>query len=225
MAIIYETINLYNLENRISPWRYIGSDQNNNPSYLGSNTDLKKDIMTLGEDKFIKNILEDCGEITNKELRKVESEKYLKPNKVRTDESYYNKTEHYGPGCGVKGMKHSTPRSKSHIEKIIQHRTGSVKDENARKLMRDKKIGTIASDTTKQKMSEARGGEKNHNSLSWTVVTPNNEILSIKGLRKWANDHSFNYYDIYNSRNGWKSVKHGTGSGGGRKKKEQQNAN
>lgn len=48
MAIIYETINLYNRDKGLSPWRYIGSDQHNNPSYLGSNKKLKEDIRRLG---------------------------------------------------------------------------------------------------------------------------------------------------------------------------------
>ena len=59
MAIIYETVNLYNQKHGINPWRYLGSDQHNNPSYFCSNHDLKKDIQLIGPEHFIKNILEE----------------------------------------------------------------------------------------------------------------------------------------------------------------------
>ena len=66
MTIIYETINLHNKEHGIYPWRYIGSDQFNNPLYLGSSRDLKKDIEILGRSAFMKIVLEECGDIENK---------------------------------------------------------------------------------------------------------------------------------------------------------------
>ena len=45
MSVIYETINMFNKVNGINPWRYIGSDQNNDLSYFGSSVDLKKDML------------------------------------------------------------------------------------------------------------------------------------------------------------------------------------
>ena len=225
MAIIYETINLYNKENGLSPWRYIGSDQHSNPEYFGSSLPLKEDISKLGTKYFVKNIIEDCGDIDNKTLRRIEAEKYLKPNKVKSDETYYNQSEIYGIGGGKKGMRHRVPRSKEHVEKIIEHRTGSTKDESARNLMRQRKLGSKATANTKRLMSVAHNGEKNPNSLSWTITTPDGETLNIKALRKWARDNNHNYYDIYDSKNGWTSIKHGTGKGGGRKKKEQTSGN
>jgi hypothetical protein len=221
MSIIYETINLHNKAKGVNPWRYIGSDQNNNPSYFGSSADLKKDILTIGVNHFVKNILEVFGDIPNKELRKIESEKYLKPKKVRSDDSYYNKTDRFAPGC-VKGMtwKHKNPRSDEHRAKIVNHRTGSIKSESARQLVRDKRLGTHLSIDTKKLMSGQRVGENNHNSLSWTVTMPTGETLNIVALRAWTRNNNYNFYDVYNSKNGWKTVKHGTGKGGGRHKKE-----
>ena len=218
MAVIYETINLHNFENGISPWRYIGSDQNNDPLYLGSNIDLKKDIEKFGIDRFVKTILEDCGNIQNKELRKIESEKYLKPNKVRTNNSYYNKSETFSPGCGQKGMKHSKkfPRT----EKWKESRMGYEVSEKSRELMILKKKNRKATDSTKKKMSERRYGEKNINALQWTIISPTGEIINITALRTWAKNNNHNFYDIYHSKNGWKTTKHGVGKGGRRKKKE-----
>lgn len=222
MAIIYETINLYNKERGITPWRYIGSDQHNNPSYLGSSVELNEDIKRLGVEFFVKNVLEDAGNIDNKTLRYKEAYEYLKPNKVKTDPTYYNKSDRYGPGGAMKkGTKQKKPRSQEHIEKIIAHRTGSTKSESARQIMRARKLGTKASINTKRKMSERRTGGKNPNALGWIVTTPTGETLNIKGLRKWAKDNGHNYYHIYNGTHGWKSVKQGQGKGGRRKKKEQ----
>jgi len=44
MPQIYETVNKYNRDNGIMPYRYIGSDQNDNPRYYGSSKDLNRDI-------------------------------------------------------------------------------------------------------------------------------------------------------------------------------------
>ena len=218
MAIIYETINLYNKVRGILPWRYLGSDQFNDKSYLGSSTSLKRDIELLGSNNFIKTVLEDCGNIENKDLRKIEAEKYLKPNKVSSDRSYYNKSETYSPGCGQKGMKHSEKFLRT--DKWKNSRIGHVVSDVTRKLMALKKEGRRATESTKTKMSAQRTGEKNVNSLTWAITTPEGEILNIVALRAWARINEHNFYDIYNSRNGWKSIKTGKGKGGGRKKKE-----
>jgi len=225
MSVIYETINLYNKQNNISPWRYIGSDQHNNPNYLGSNQALKIDIKRFGVKNFVKVILEDCGDIENKELRKIESEKYLKPHNVRKDPSYYNKTDHYGPGRGKLGMKHKVIRSEEHRKKISEHRTGSTKSVESRILMRDRKLGSKAKIETKEKMSLQRSGEKNINALYWTIITPDGDVFNVTGLRKWVKDNKYNYHAIYNSKYGWTSIKHGVGKGGGRKKKEKTSGN
>ena len=68
MAIIYETVNLYNKQHGINPWRYIGSDQYDNSSYFGSSYNLKKDIQLIGSDQFVKNILEELLQSADYEL-------------------------------------------------------------------------------------------------------------------------------------------------------------
>lgn len=223
MAIIYETVNLYNQKHGINPWRYLGSDQHNNPSYFGSNHDLKKDIQLIGPEHFIKNILEEFVDITNKELRKIEAEKYLKPNKVKSDTSYYNKSETYSPGCGQKGMKHSQRFART--EKWKNSRIGHVVTEDTRKQLSFKKQGTHAKDSTKKKMSSQRIGENNSNSLAWTITTPTGDVLNIVALRAWARNNNYNFYEIYHNKNGWTAVRHGTGNGGGRNKKEKTSGN
>ena len=52
--IIYKTVNLINKH------YYIGKDQQNNPTYLGSGLILAKAIKKYGKENFIKEILEEC---------------------------------------------------------------------------------------------------------------------------------------------------------------------
>lgn len=209
MAIIYETINLYNKARGILPWRYIGSDQFNDILYFGSSATLKKDIEVMGSANFVKTILEDCGDIENRELRKIEAEKYLKPNNVRPDMSYYNKSETYSPGCGQRGMRHSATFLRTDNWK--NSRTGHSVSEDSRKLMAEKKRGNKASLTTKKKMSQTRDSYDNPCALEWTIINPDKEVINIRSLRKWCRENNYDFYDIYHSRNGWNSTRHGTG--------------
>lgn len=221
MPCVYITENLHNKELGISPWRYIGSDQNDDPGYYGSNKDLKSDILSLGKDKFKKIVIKYYETINNKELRKIEADQFLKPNNVKDDPSYYNKSDRYGPGGSPKGVKHKKPRSEEHRKRISEHRTGSIKTESAREKMRQKKLGRKATDSTKELMSSQRTGELNHNALVWTVTTPAGIVHEVTALRAWCRENSVNYYEVYESRKGWTSIKHGTGKGGGRRKKQE----
>lgn len=220
MPCVYITENLHNKELSISPWRYIGSDQNDDPEYYGSNRDLKRDIAFLGKDKFKKIVIKYYETIDNKELRKIEADEFLKPNNVKNDISYYNKSDIYGPGGSPKGVKHKKPRSEEHRKKISEHRTGSTKSESAREKMRQKKLGRKAADSTKELMSSQRIGELNNNALEWTVTTPEGIVHQVNALRAWCRENNVNFYEVYESRKGWTSIKYGAGKGGGRKKQE-----
>lgn len=91
-SIIYETINLHNQKNSILPYRYIGSDQHNNPNYFGSNKELLNDIKKIGKENFQKNILCEFNyNIDNILLRKLESN-IQKSIDVAKNPEYYNKT-------------------------------------------------------------------------------------------------------------------------------------
>ena len=221
MPSIYITENLYNKANGIMPWRYIGSDQYDRLDYFGSSRDLKKDIVSLGPTQFKKTVIVEFDNIDNKELRKIEATQYLKPLDVRKDETYYNKTDHYGPGC-VKGStwKHKKTRSEEHCAKIIEHRTGSTKNAAARQLMREKKLGTKQSEETKQKRADSNRGENNNNALVWDITTPTGVKYTVKSLRNWCIENQINYYTVYFNRRGWTAIKHGTGNNSGTKHKK-----
>ena len=227
MGIIYLTENLHNKENNILPWRYVGSDQHNRPEYYGSSKSLKQDIERLGKHCFVKKILKDCGDVDNKTLRKIEADEYLRVLNVKKDSSYYNESDRYAPGGGKKGSKHSyvwkhtKPRSQAHIQKIIEHRTGSTKSESSRQLMREKKIGRKILPETKNKMSIAQnGGVNNSNALEWDIIFPDGQQVRVKSLRTYCRVNNLPFNDIYSAKNGWNHIKHGVGKGGGRKKKE-----
>jgi len=97
-AIIYETINVYNKENNILPYKYLGSDQHNKPEYLGSSKSLLKDIKKLGKQFFIKvTICEFKEDMSNILLRKIESQ-IQRHLDVANNPEYYNKTNNSHKG-------------------------------------------------------------------------------------------------------------------------------
>jgi hypothetical protein len=93
MQVIYETINHWNRENGINPWRYIGSDEHNKPTYLGSSKLLLEDIKILGNVFFEKKIILSFPNVklTNRELRNIESD-IQKTKMCAEDITYYNRT-------------------------------------------------------------------------------------------------------------------------------------
>lgn len=224
MPSIYLTENLYNKQRGIVPWRYIGSDQNDNDDYYGSNRDLKKDINNIGIDNFVKTLLIEYDVIDNKVLRSKESA-LLTWLGVRIDSTYYNKSDSYSPGCGIKGMKHRNKRTKEHTDKLVESRKGYKLPENLKSKFRELRIGKtyeqiFGDDVAKiarQKQSLKSSGRNNSNSLTWTIISPSGETFTvIDGLKKWCENNNLSFEVIYNSKKGWKTIRHGTGKGGGR---------
>jgi len=116
-AVIYETVNLYNRERGVIPYRYIGSDQHNDSTYLGSSKDLCRDIKQLGREYFSKRVLCEFKEdIPNTLLRKLESEiqKFLD---VAADVTYYNKTN-----SSHKGYRETEEQKKARMSKTLEKR-------------------------------------------------------------------------------------------------------
>lgn len=116
-AIIYETVNLYNKEKGILPYRYIGSDQHSKPGYLGSNKQLLLDADRLGKDKFIKKIVcEFKQEIPNTLLRKIESQlqSFLD---TANDPTFYNRTNN-----SHKGYNETEKEKQERVSKLLSNR-------------------------------------------------------------------------------------------------------
>ena len=114
-AIIYETINNYNKENNILPYRYIGSDQHNNSNYLGSSKSLLNDIKKIGKDHFEKRIICEFPDgISNTLLRRIESQiqRFID---VAKDPEYYNKTNSSHKGYIETEEEKATRMAKTHL--------------------------------------------------------------------------------------------------------------
>lgn len=214
MPQIYEVINLYNQEKGLFPYRYIGSDQNDNANYFGSSAELKNDIKRIGKEFFIKKTLKFFDNIDNQTLRKIESD-ILKENKVKDSLMFYNKNENYSPGCGVKGMKHKNKKIVS--ERWKESRKGWKPSFETRSLWKEQRKDRCVSEETKQKMSSKRQGGNNPNALKWKVIFPCGKVVEVIGLRKWCFDNNLNYNRIYHQRDGFSLIKYGSGNGGPKK--------
>lgn len=158
-SIIYETINLYNKENNINPYRYIGSDQNNNPNYYGTSKRLIYDIKKLGKENFEKKILcEFKYDIPNIILRKFESiiQKNLDCAK---DETYYNKTN-----SSWRGYVETENEKKIRMEKtqFKRRKWWEELSEEERKKLNDKSSNHLISwnNSTKGKTYDEIYGEE-----------------------------------------------------------------
>lgn len=211
MPNIYLTINHFNREMGITPWRYIGSDQNDNELYKGSSFQLVADIKALGTELFTKEILEQFDDIDNKILRKKEAE-YLKEFNVKNDKSYYNLTDVYAPAGGKKGMKHRKKYVRSDAWKAS--RKNWIPSIETKTIWKTQRTGKIASLETKRKMTEKQTGEKNHNALEWHITDPIGNSFTVKSLKNYCTENNLNYGRLYHSRCGWKSYKIGQGKGG-----------
>lgn len=211
MPQIYETINFFNLSHNIMPYKYIGSDQKDNPLYLGSNKELQEDIKKLGLEYFEKRPILKFDNITNRELR-LEEEKILKELNVKKDKKFYNKSDLYAPGGGVMGMKHKNKKIVS--DKWKESRRGWIPSEETRKLWQKQRTGKVLTKEHKEKLSKLNSGEKNSNALRWKVTLPNGQTFEVVGLRKWCNDNGYNYGTVYHERQGFSLIKYGQGKGG-----------
>jgi hypothetical protein len=117
-------------------------------------------------------------------------------------------------GGGKKGMKHSKPRS------MIYKRTGWIPSPETRELWSRQRKDKKHSKNTINKMREAQSGANNANALNWIVTKPDGNTVKVTALRSWCVENDLKFYDVYNSKNGFVTIKIGKGRGGGRKRNE-----
>lgn len=167
--IIYKTTNLLN--GKI----YVGKDCNNNPGYLGSGSNLRKDIKLLGRAAFKKEILEFC-DLSNIDAREIS---WIKVLDARNPVVGYNIAE--GGDGGSSG-----PCSEETKRKIRSAQVGKPKNiseetragwyilrrgsgnpffgrrhtDEARKRNAVLHVGKQATEETRQKISLANKGKK-----------------------------------------------------------------
>jgi group I intron endonuclease len=123
--IVYQTLNLINGK------KYIGKDEYNRDSYLGSGITLKKAINKYGRENFKKEILEYCNDSQHLQERE---EYWLNITNAADDPLYYNRTnKSRGP---KKGTKHT-----SHKNGIDNKNWGKVRTEEEKIKMSQIKLG------------------------------------------------------------------------------------
>lgn len=212
MPSLYMIRNKHNEAMGILPYLYSGSDKNDNPEYMGSSKSLQEDIARLGACYFEKTITKSYDDVTNRELRALESE-WQQTEDHAGDPVYYNKTNRAGPACGIKGMKHSKKFERSLAWK--ESRAGWIPSDETRRLWSEQRTGHKHSKETRQKMSLSRSGSKNGNALTWTVIDPKGTNYTVsESLKSWCKEMNVPYGRVYNQRCGWIAVPNGQGKGG-----------
>lgn len=129
---IYETINHWNRENGILPYRYIGSDFNDRNDYFGSSRSLQEDISILGVEFFEKRSLLSMSVLTNVELRNLES-KILIALDCAKDKTYYNKTNTSHKGF-IETLEEKKARLQKRRDKFDIYISSMTKEERSSKI-------------------------------------------------------------------------------------------
>ena len=133
--IVYITTNLINGK------KYIGSDSNNNPNYLGSGTGFVKALKKYGKSNFKKHIL---AEVNNHELMRELEIYYIQYYNAHNSSMFYNRSDKgHGQGSGERHWN---------FGKLLHESTKSKKSES----MTGKKMH---SEEQKQKWSELKKGK------------------------------------------------------------------
>jgi hypothetical protein len=105
---------IYCITNLINGKKYIGSDSNNNPNYLGSGTHIKKAIKKYGRENFTKTII---NTVTDLDIMKELEEYWIEYFNAYESPMFYNATK-YAAGI-TKFPKHK-------ISNIIKANTGNT---------------------------------------------------------------------------------------------------
>lgn len=117
-------------------------------------------------------------------------------------------------GGGKKGM---SQKKKRDTTLWSQSHSGWVPSEETRKIWSLQRTGKKQTIEQKEHRSKKYSGSGNPNAIAWTITMPDGAIIEVKGLRGWCRENNIKYDDVYHSRNGFVSVKHGNGKGGRRR--------
>jgi group I intron endonuclease len=150
--VIYKTTNLINGK------QYIGKDEYNRNSYLGSGVTLKLAIKKYGRENFKKEIIEYC---INSEHLKEREEYWLNYYDVANNLIYYNRTN-----------------------KSSGYKKGRNHSETTKKLMSQKRKGYKDSDYTKQLKSQIKKG-KPSNKLGYKCNDEQKEKMRKPKSEEW----------------------------------------
>jgi hypothetical protein len=182
--IVYITTNLINGK------KYIGSDSNNNPNYLGSGVSFAKAVKKYGKQNFKKQIL---AEVDNYDLMRELEIYYIQYFNAHKSKLFYNRSDKgHGQGGGERHWN---------FGKSLPESTKSKKSES----MTGKKMH---SEEQKQKWSINKKGKPTgidyNNKKMWSGKTLLQCDLEGNTLKEWTNkkiaakELGFNYVSIGN---------------------------
>jgi len=209
---IYKTINL------LTKNFYIGqhTTYNEYDSYLGSGTELNKDIKKYGRNYFLKGIIEYCDSLEKLNDREIYWIKYY--NAIENGYNICKGGLNYPILCGKDnaffGKKHSDETKKkisdnrkmsvpwnkglkgvqkcSEQQKIqvsIRH-SGENNWNFGKKGELSQNYGLKRSDKTKNKLSTSKKGIKNPNACEFEILTPDNKLFNINyGIPEFLEIH------------------------------------
>lgn len=156
-GFLYVTVNL------ITGRRYIGKCSYKNTetwrTYIGSGSELLKDVKTYGRNHFFRTILKEYQ--TKEELNKAEKD-LIELLNATEDESFYNLAK---GGDNNGGMKWSEEQYKTIPDKISASYTEERRKEYSKRMKENNpnangksSKGRVCSEAAKQRMSEAQKG-------------------------------------------------------------------
>jgi group I intron endonuclease len=186
--IIYITTNLINGK------QYIGKDEHNRISYLGSGVTLKLAIKKYGKENFRKEIIEYC---INREHLKEREEYWLNKYDVSSNNNFYNRINtSAGPVHTIdskraiseklKGCSPYKNKTKEEIDIISDKKHNSMKSGGSQKIS-DKLRGRLKSEETKQNMKVPKTKENSKKGIPLNKDTKQKISDRLKGRRNlWS---------------------------------------
>lgn len=181
MPNVYLTINEEHLKKKIKPYFYIGSDQKDRNSYLGSSKRLKEDIKLIGKSNFRKIVILHYDKIDNVSLRSIESNLQTQLNCAGSS-LFYNKTNTSHKGF-IESEEEKAIRMKKCHDGYIEWWNSLTKEEKDKQIKKTglKKANKVSSELRKgKKYSEYYGKEKSE--LIRKKISKNN------GMRKFSDE-------------------------------------
>jgi group I intron endonuclease len=173
--VIYLTTNLINGR------KYLGKDEYNKKSYLGSGITLKKAIKKYGKENFKKEILEYCN---NSQHLQEREEYWLSTTNAAENPLYYNRTnKSRGPKKGIKHITHKKGkdnknwgknRTEEEKKKMSQIRLGKPSG----------KLGYKCTEEQRINMSKPKSEEHINNLRNRTFSFETKQKMSISALGK-----------------------------------------